>query len=490
MILSYAGIGLGYLNKGILFLIILSTEQIGLINLIITVGLLFAQMANFGAVFTTWKFLPFFKNKERKHHGFLALMLGLVLFGIIVCLTVLILFRDEIQQAYLERSAEFVDYYYWVIPVGIGYVLFMVLEAYLRGFYKNIISVISYEIVLRLGVTLTLISFAMQWINFGVFIYLNSILYLIPPVILLVYLARSSELYLSPANIRVSRRFRKIIFSFSGFNYINTLGAVVIASLDVIMIAQMVGLEATGVYTTIIFLSSVIQVPYRSIIRISSPLVADYWKHREMDKMKDLYTRVSSVSLMIALSTFIYLWLNIDLLFSFLKPEFQSGIWVFLFLMMGRMLDMYFGLNGPIFSTSKKFRYDIIFTVVLMATVYLLNLWFIPIWGIAGAAISTGLSLVVYNVGRLIFVWYIFRIHPFERNQFIIIGIGLVTLFAGIGVGRMIENGWVQLVAETILFGILFLFPVYKFNLEKNTVDFLKNGSSFVRSKLRGGSNE
>ena len=47
MLISYVGIGLGYVNKGLLFLLILSTEQIGLINLIVGVGILFAQLSNF-----------------------------------------------------------------------------------------------------------------------------------------------------------------------------------------------------------------------------------------------------------------------------------------------------------------------------------------------------------------------------------------------------------------------------------------------------------
>ncbi len=78
MIISYLGIVLGYLNKGLLFLFILTTEQIGLVNLILSVGILFAQFANLGTIYTTWKFLPFFKNEEKKHHGFLPLMLLIV----------------------------------------------------------------------------------------------------------------------------------------------------------------------------------------------------------------------------------------------------------------------------------------------------------------------------------------------------------------------------------------------------------------------------
>lgn len=50
----------------------------------------------------------------------------------------------------------FVSYYYWFIPIGISYVLFMVLEMYLRSFYKNIISVF---------ISLGLVSLLVGWLT-------------------------------------------------------------------------------------------------------------------------------------------------------------------------------------------------------------------------------------------------------------------------------------------------------------------------------------
>ena len=65
------------------------------------------------------------------------------------------------------------------------------------------------------------------------------------------------------------------------------------------------------------FLTSALHVPYKEIVRISSPLIADNWKKREMEKMKELYTQVSSLALVIGLGFFLLIWSNIDFLFSF-----------------------------------------------------------------------------------------------------------------------------------------------------------------------------
>mgnify|MGYP000906757883 CR=1 FL=1 len=484
-VISYAGILIGYLNKGVLFLIILSTAQIGLINLIISIGTLFAQLANFGTVYATWKFFPFMRNEEKKHHGFLTFLLLIVGAGILIYTGLYILFRTQIEQGYIEKSPMFLDYYYWVLPIGISYVVFMVLEIYLRSLYKNIVAVFAYEVVLRLATTGILVLKWLDLISFELFVGLHSLLYVIPTMILVFYLKRINEFNVKLSSIQIPKRLKRIVFYFSTFSYLNTLAAVWVNSLDVLMIAQFVGLRGTGVFTTVIFLTSVLQVPYKSITRVSAPLVSDYWKHRQMDKMKELYTRVSSVCLVIGLAMFLLCWVNIDFLFSFLKPEFKEGIWVFFFIMMGRLVDMYFGLNGAIFSTSKKYRYDIIFTLFLIVAVYLLNYFLIPIWGIAGAAISTSIALLVYNFGRLLFVWIAYKLHPFNRNQFIIIGLGVITLLAAHVTQGLINNKWIQFLFESTLVVILFFGPIYFFSLESETIHYIRKGLSFIRSKVR-----
>ncbi|MNK04987.1 Polysaccharide biosynthesis protein [compost metagenome] len=483
-LLSYLGILIGYVNKGVLFLIVLSTAQIGLINLIVSIGTLFAQLANFGTIYATWKFFPIVKNHEKKHHGFLSFILLIVGLGILVYTTLYILFKNQIQHGYAEKSPMFLDYYYWTLPIGIAYVLFMVLEVYLRSLYKNVIAVFAYEIVLRLATTLVLLLVWANLISFELFVILHSLLYVIPTLILIFYLRKINEFKIGLSEIKISKRLRKIVFYFSSFSYINTLGSVWVSSLDVLMIAQLVGLKETGVFTTVVFLASVLQVPYKSILRVSNPLVADYWKHREMDKMKELYQKVSSVSLVIGLAMFILVWVNIDFLFSFLKPEFAEGIWVFFFIMIGRLIDMYFGINGAIFTASKKYRYDILFTVFLIVTVYLLNRLLIPVWGISGAAISTSIALIVYNLGRLIFVWIAYKLHPFERNQFVIIGLAVFTLTVGYFTQGLINNKWIQCLVESTIVSVLFFVPIYVFSLEKETVNYIKKAFAFIRSKM------
>ncbi len=484
MIASYLGVGLGYLNKAVLFILILSTEQIGLVNLIVSVGTLFAQFANLGTFYTTWKFTPFFKDHEKKHHGFLPLMLLIVSIGSILFTVLAFVFREQIEDLYRERSSLFVEYYVWMIPIGLAYVFFMVFEVYLRSFFKNIISVVAYEIVLRLIVTLLLGLLWYDLIGFDLFVILHSLVYFIPTFILVIYLYRLDELNLSIRSIRISKRFQKILIRFSMINYINTLGYVLVTSLDILMVAQMIGLKATGVYSTMVFFAGAIQVPYKSMHRVSVPLVAEHWKQREMDKMEILYKKFSSVSLVIGFGFFLLIWLNIQPLFSFLPNDFEEGIWVFFYLMMGKLVDMYCGLNGSILVTSKKYSYDVYFTLLLIGVVFILNLFLIPDYGAIGAAISTLIAMIIYNVVRIIFVAYHFRLYPFTKEQFYVIALGILTMVIGYYTLDLSDNRLIQLIIQTAVTVLCFFTPIYVFTLEPESVGYIKNGLNFVKKKL------
>jgi O-antigen/teichoic acid export membrane protein len=213
-------------------------------------------------------------------------------------------------------------------------------------------------------------------------------------------------------------------------------------------------------------------------------MISDFWKQRNFEQMQNLYQKVSSVSLFIGLSFFLVFWLNIDFLFSFLKPEFQIGIWIFLYLMIGRLLDMYFGLNGTIFVTSKKYKFDLIFTVILICFVYGLKLFLIPIWGSIGAAISTSIAFVIYNLGRVIFVYRVYKIHPFTREQFKIIALSLIAVFLSFLINLSTQSITLKLVLnQCILIGAFFL-PIYYFELEKESINYFRSVTSFLRSKL------
>ncbi|MBI1836276.1 MAG: lipopolysaccharide biosynthesis protein [Flavobacteriia bacterium] len=472
-IISYVGLIVGYINKGFLFIIFLSTEQIGLVNLILSVGLLFGQLSNVGLINTVWRFFPFFRDDKKGHFGFLKGVFKIVFLSSILFSIVSYLIQNQIVILYSEKSKLFVDYYYWIIPIGIGNVIYLISDMFLRGLNKNSISVIANEFFHRFSVTIILLLFGFKFISFDFFVVLFALSYFLPSLILIFVLIKTKELVFSKSSGKISKKFKKILFSYSIFSYFNSIGAMVVITMDAMMIASFLGLKETGIYSTILYLISAMQIPNRSIFRVGTSLVAKYWKDRDMFKMNELYQKVSSISLIISLYTFLIVWLSIDQIFMFLPKDFQVGIYTFLIFMIGKLIDIYFGLNGIIFITSKKYKFDIIFTGFLLVTVYVLNLYLIPTYGINGAAVSTSFAIIVYNVGRLYYLWKWYKLHPFEINQFYII-----LLFFGIIIGFNLLpefhfNKIIIIGINSFIVTFIYFTTIIKFKLSVDFNDYL-----------------
>ena len=322
-ILSYIGLVIGYINKGFLFIVFLSTEQIGLVNLLLSVGLLFAHLSNFGLINAVWRFFPFFRNEEKDHYGFLKGILIKVIIGGFIYAIIAYVLKPEIIYLYKEKSALFVDYFFWVIPIGLANVVFLIFDMFLRGLNKNTISVISNEFFHRLLTTLLILLFAFKLIHFDLFVVLFSISFFLPTLILFVHLVKIKELKFKRSSAKISKKFQRIVYSYSIFSYLNSIGSVVIVTMDAMMIAVFLGLKATGVYSTILYLINALQIPIRSIMRVGTSLVAKYWKEKDMVKMNELYVKVSSISLIISLYTFMLVWVNIDHIIFYLPKDFK-----------------------------------------------------------------------------------------------------------------------------------------------------------------------
>jgi O-antigen/teichoic acid export membrane protein len=472
VIISYLGLVLGYLNKGVLFVLILSTEQIGLVNLILSVGILFSHLSNLGTINAIAKFAPFFDDRANQKKIFFQYALGFVVFGVIAVTLLSVLLQNKVVEFYSVKSSLFVDYYYWIIPIGIANVLFVVFETYLRSIFNNVLAVFLNDFVLRVSVTILLSLLYFKVINFESFFVYHVFVYFIPTSILLFYLVYKNELSFKKSNLRIPSKLRKVMLSYSLFSYTNTIGTLIVMTMDAMMIAYFLGLKATGIYTTVVYMTNALQIPFKSLMRISYPLVPIYWKKKDMDSMDSLYKKTSSVSLIVALFMFSIVWINIDELFSFLPNDFIEGIWVFFFLMMGRIVDMYLGLNGWILITSKKYKFDMFFTGLLLLLVFGLNYFLIPIYGVVGAAISTGIAILTYNVARALYIGFVFKLKPIKKNQvFVLFSFGTL-LFLNYFIPVFELDAIFSILIKSVIYsGVIALVIIY-FNMNQDVTDF------------------
>ncbi|MDG1427458.1 MAG: polysaccharide biosynthesis C-terminal domain-containing protein [Crocinitomicaceae bacterium] len=483
-VVSYAGVAIGFANKVFLFLAILSETEIGLLNLFLSAASMVALLANFGSLHMILKFFPILKNKETNNEGFLKFTLLVSIAGACFLGLLIFIYRVDILEYYSTKSKLFADNFIWVLPIAIGILFFRLFDGYLRAYQKNIVPVLVNEVIFRLVFTALLLLHAYDVINFYWLMVLSSLAHMGPMVVMVIYLSYLGHWKVFTARITIRPRLKKIMLKYAGITYLNNLGTSIVWTLDVLMIAGMLGLAETGVYTILLYFMRVFAIPFNSIMRVSVPLVSVHWKDRDMKSMNILYDKVSSVSLVIGLFFFLGIWSNRTELFSLLGEEFQIGIYAFLFLMIGNLIDMYTGINGIILIFSKKFRYDVFFTGSLIAVVFLLNLWFIPIWGITGAAMSSAIAFLLLNMARLLFVLKAFKIHPFKKSQFVVLALFGVVLCLMEFVPMDFGNIFVNMILKSILITLLFPVVIYFTKLEPEINSYVDKVMGVIKKKL------
>lgn len=432
-IISYLGVVLGYVNKVLLFPNILTPEQVGLSNTLISVAIIYAQFATLGIPATAVKFFPYFRDRARGHHGFFgwgALIIALST----ILVTILFIFLKPLTVKYFyENSPLLIDYYYYLIPLGISTVYYFYFEAYLRSFLKTVVPSFVNEILLRVLVGASVVFYALDVVNFNGFVVIYTMANCSHFIFLIVYMIYLKQLVLFK---KFSFRVKKLssrMMTYGLFSILNNAGNNLVANIDILMIAMLManGMYFTGIYTTVLFISAVIVIPYRAMSKITTTIVSDQWKNHDIKGMNSLYKNTTLVNTIIGGAIFLLLWINFDFILSFLPADYGLGKYVFMFLAIGRLFDMICGINGAIMATSPKYKYDLFFTIALLALTVVNNYLFIKTFnmGIKGAAIATMITLVLYNGLRLYFIYANYKLNPVQKNfllTLLILGLALL----------------------------------------------------------------
>ncbi len=463
-LIAYAGAAIGFLNKVFLFTNFLETEQVGLANLLITISLIYAQLAALGSRNIITRFFPFFNDAGRQHHGFLFATLSLGMAGFVLASLLFVILRQPFVLLYQDSSPLLVDYAYYLIPLALATLYFNLFESYLRSVFKNTIPTLAHEILLRILITVAISLYAFQLISFPAFVALYVTVHCVPALGLILYAAWKGLLLVRPRWSPLLRRLGRIMLVYGLYSLLNNLGTFLLVSIDSLMVAGLIDLGAAGIYTTMIFMTSVMLIPYRSMVKVAGPLIAGFWKRRSMKELQGVYRKATASNLVVGAAIFLLIWVNLDAIFRFMAPEYAAGRYVFLMLGVGKLFDMSAGLNATILGTSRKFRYDLLFTLAMVAFALLTNRMLIPIWGINGAALASMLTLILFNLLRMGFIYYHFRLQPFMPRHLAVPLLMVAIILLSDQTGQM-GHLLVDVALRSALAMAIFLVPLWWLNV-------------------------
>src|SRR5690606_4630905 len=251
----------------------------------------------------------------------------------------------------------------------------------------------------------------------------------IPTILIFLKLRRKNEINLRPDLKFLNPPLVKMLTSVSLFSVISGFTTVVIQYIDKIMIDGMINTALTGIYGITAFFGIIVIMPSRIMYRIGGIIVSEKWKLNDLAGIASIYKKSCINQLLIGLLIFIGIWANIHNVFKLLPEEYEAGKYVIFFISLGGLIEMSTGLNGVILATSKYYKFDTYFFLALIGLTIGANFYFIPAYGITGAAVASALTTFFFNLFRYLFIWKKFNIQPFGLNNFYILCVGTIILF-------------------------------------------------------------
>jgi O-antigen/teichoic acid export membrane protein len=192
-----------------------------------------------------------------------------------------------------------------------------------------------------------------------------------------------------------------------------------IIDIDKFMIPQLEEIKQTAFYAVAIFAATLVEVPARAMWQILNPLVATAINENNTKEVNSLYRR-SALNLVIVSGWFFLLVnLNSEALFSLLpNVGYQKATMVVLYISLAKLITMMFGCGGAIISNSSFYKISLVFSIVMALGVSVLNMIWIPLYGIDGAALATLVVVGVSIVVKMIYLQFKIKANPLSWNQF------------------------------------------------------------------------
>ena len=423
-----------------------------------------------------YKFSPYYKaHLKDEENDLLSWALLFSVIGFLLFLTGGIIFKSFFERKFFANSKILVDYYYWIYPFGFSLLIFTIMESYCWSLKRTVISNFLRETALRLLTSVLILLFIFRIINYDSFIKLFACLYGILVVILLIYLKQKDQLHFTFKISKVTRRLKKKIVTFGLFVFAGVAISTTAALSDSLTISSKIGQTAIGIFAFSTYISNIIQVPQRSIIAISIPVLSEAWREKNYAAISKLYKRSSINLLLISLFIFGNIWLCYDdgIKALQLNPIFLQGKLIVLFFGLKLIVDMGTGVNGQIIATSNYWRFEFLTGIILLLLIAPMNYILISKIGIIGAGISNFTAYTVYNIIRLVFLWKKFKMQPFTINTLWAIVMAPV-LFTVTYFATQQLHGWAGIICKTILYSSIFIGSVWYLKLTPDAAPVLQ----------------
>lgn len=422
--ITYFGFLIGAINTLFLYTSFLSKEQYGLVSYVFSVGNILTPILIFGVGNTLIKYY-FSYNEEIQRNRFVTFMFFIPILIILIGSSLTYLSYNAIYQ-WISKENEVIKNYVWAI-FGISVVMayFEVFYAWARVQLKTVEGNFLREVFPRLGIFLSLYAIHLQIIDFELFITSIWVIYFFRMILMCII---SFRIKMPKLVFGLPKNYR-ITLTYSLFLLIAGSVSTLLVDIDKFMLNFFLPLDQIAIYTVAVFIATVIVVPYRSMYQLISPIVAKLINENNRFELEKIYQQGTRNLFLAGGFVFLLITLNINDLYNLIPSKgYEIGAQVLFLISVVKLSDSLTGMSNAVLLNASYYRLVLYLGLFLVGCTVAFNCFFIPKWGINGAALATFIAFSLYNSLKIYFVYRKDNLHPFSEEVLRISGFLIITI--------------------------------------------------------------
>lgn len=421
---KYSLIGyLGYILGSIsIFIFQLDMAFYGKLRFILPTAEMLLPIVVFGLSFSNVKFF-LQSQKENKHQNLLSLSLVGIISNFVLLTLLFFLFFGLFPE---YKDWKIWQMKYLILPLILMLALSAVLNKYISNFKRIVVPNIFENLFPKIANLGAFVLFF--WIGVGeksayAFFFMMFFLALLGYVFYANKLEKIQPDF-SIDYIKKNGLWREIL-NYSFFGFLGNLGSYVAFRVDNFMIGEFLSFQENGTYSIILGLLSFIMVPQMGLHNISAPIINKSIAENDFNELNRFHKKTSLALFFLGAVLFSCILVGFPhLTYYFNKngEQLRLAMPVIWILGSAMLFDLATGFNGHIISLSKYYRFNILVMLFLSITTISLNYLFIKQTnlGIVGIALATAISLTLFNLVKIGFNYWKFRVFPISIEMFFV----------------------------------------------------------------------
>jgi len=410
-IITFVAFGIGGINALFLYTNFLTDEYYGLVTYLLSTANLLMPLTAFGVQYSIVKFFSSYTSKLEKDK-FLSSSLIFPLFIALPFGFLGSVFYEQISN-YLSIKNPIIKDFTWVIYlVAIATAYFEIFYAWAKVQMQSVFGNVLKEMFSRIAVMILLILVFLKVIDQVEFIYYLTGAYFIRALVMFLY---ALKLYTPKFTFQLPENYKEV-FKYSSYIILAGSAGAILLDIDKFMIPQKEAIAYTAYYSVGVYIASLLEAPGRAMAQIIQPITAKALNESNTPEILKLYKSTSINLLLICGLLFLLINVNINQVYLLIDEKYSQGIWVVFMISVAKLYTMALGNNGAIISNSKYYKILLPYSIAMALAVIILNNWFISLYKMNGAALSTLIVLLFFNTIKIRYVKKKFNMLPFTKK--------------------------------------------------------------------------